>query len=98
MTRKEITQALENGGLTQVDKHLWAESKECAIMVEFLYEDDLYFIVNDEKSFSRINLHLGEITNFSVNRVISNDSINSNYTEIIIETIFGNQNKFCIGC
>ena len=98
MTKEQIVQVLENGGLTQVDKHLWAESKECAIMVEFLSEDDLYFIINDEKSFSRINLHLDEITNFSVDRVISNDSINSNYTEIIIETIFGNQNKFCIGC
>ena len=96
MTRKEIEKVLENGGLTQVDKHLWTESKECAIMVEFLYEDDLYFIVNDEKSFSRINLHLGEITDFRVDRV--KDFANNDYTEIIIETIFGNQNKFCIGC
>lgn len=96
MTRKEIEQVLENSGrITRVDNNLWAEHKEYAIMVEFLRDDELLLVINDEKTMCRTNYHLGEITNLSIDKEMFD---NEEFTEITLNTIFGNQNRFLIEC
>lgn len=96
MTRKEIEQVLENSGrITRVDNNLWAEHKKYAIMVEFFRDDELLLVINDEKTMCRTNYHLGEITNLSIDKEMFD---NEEFTEITLNTIFGNQNRFLIEC
>ena len=95
MTREQIIQVLVESGLTQISKNVWGERETYAIMVE-LRDDELDLVINDEKTMCRTNYHFGEITNFSIERVVFKYSNNKDVTEITLNTIFGNQNKFFI--
>ena len=95
MTREQIIQVLVESGLTQISKNVWRERETYAIMVE-LRDDELDLVINDEKTMCRTNYHFGEITNFSIERVVFKYSDNKDVTEITLNTIFGNQNKFFI--
>ena len=95
MTREQIIQVLVESGLTQISKNVWGERETYAIMVE-LRDDELDLVINDEKTMCRTNYHFGEITNFSIERVVFKYSDNKDVTEITLNTIFGNQNKFFI--
>lgn len=95
MTREQIIQVLVRGGLTQISKNVWVERETYAIMVE-LRDDELDLVINDEKTMCRTNYHFGEITNFSIERVVFKYSDNKDVTEITLNTIFGNQNKFFV--
>ena len=95
MTREQIIQVLVESGLTHISKNVWGERETYAIMVE-LRDDELDLVINDEKTMCRTNYHFGEITNFSIERVVFKYSDNKDVTEITLNTIFGNQNKFFI--
>ena len=95
MTREQIIQVLVESGLTQISKNVWGERETYAIMIE-LRDDELDLVINDEKTMCRTNYHFGEITNFSIERVVFKYSDNKDVTEITLNTIFGNQNKFFI--
>ena len=95
MTREQIIQVLVESGLTQISKNVWGERETYTIMVE-LRDDELDLVINDEKTMCRTNYHFGEITNFSIERVVFKYSDNKDVTEITLNTIFGNQNKFFI--
>ena len=95
MTREQIIQVFVESGLTQISKNVWGERETYAIMVE-LRDDELDLVINDEKTMCRTNYHFGEITNFSIERVVFKYSDNKDVTEITLNTIFGNQNKFFI--
>ena len=100
MTREQIRQVLVEGGLGQIGiTNVWAERETMAIMVE-LRDDELDLVINDKKTMCRTNYHFGEITDFSIKRVVFkySESNNKDVTEITLNTIFGNQNRFLIEC
>ena len=98
MTREQVRQVLVESGLGQIGiTNVWAERETMAIMVE-LRDDELDLVINDEKTMCRTNYHFGEITDFSIERVMFKHSNNEEVTEITLNTINGNKNKFFIEC
>ena len=98
MTREQVRQVLVESGLGQIGiTNVWAERETMAIMVE-LRDDELDLVINDEKTMCRTNYHFDEITNFSIERVVFKHSNNEEVTEITLNTINGNKNKFFIEC
>ena len=100
MTREQVRQVLVESGLGQIGiTNVWAERETMAIMVE-LRDDELDLVINDEKTMCRTNYHFGEITDFSIKRIVFkySESDNEEVTEITLNTINGNKNKFFIEC